>query len=134
MLDRAKLPTVSFEDMNSMHYEGVDLINTLLLKIEKGSDTDVTSAIETLLEHMKKHFEYEEGLLKNRGFTMFDIHRNEHTKILGQMRMAYMNWRNFREREALKEFVENEFTEWLNLHIQAMDSVAADFLNTMKNR
>jgi hemerythrin len=59
---------------------------------------------------------------------MFDSHRSDHVRIMNDTRMAYMNWRNFRDREALREFIENDFIEWLNLHIQAMDSVAADFL------
>ncbi len=133
MIDKTKLPTVSLEDMNSMHYEGADLINDLLAKIENGSDSEVTSAVEALLAHMQKHFEYEEGMLKNRGFGTFDIHRSDHNRIMGETRMAYMNWRNFKERETLREFIEDEFMEWLNLHIQAMDSVAADFLSRLED-
>ncbi len=133
MIDKTKLPTVSLEDMNSMHYEGADLINDLLAKIENGSDSEVTSAVEALLAHMQKHFEYEEGMLKNRGFGTFDIHRSDHNRIMGETRMAYINWRNFKERETLREFIEDEFMEWLNLHIQAMDSVAADFLSRLED-
>ena len=133
MIDKTKLPTVGYDDMNAMHYEEADLINDLLAKIEKGSDSEVTSAVEALLAHMQKHFEYEEEMLKNRGFGMFDIHRSDHNRIMGETRMAYMNWRNFKEREALREFIEDEFMEWLNLHIQAMDSVAADFLSRLED-
>ncbi|BBG66700.1 hemerythrin-like metal-binding protein [Hydrogenimonas sp.] len=131
MVDKKRLPRVSFEDMNTMHYEEVDFINDLFEQLESGSDMGVTSALEALLEHMQKHFGYEEEMLKNRGFGMFDIHRNDHNRIMGETRMAYMNWRNFKDREALKEFMEDEFMEWLNLHIQAMDSVAADFLSRL---
>ena len=129
MIDKTKLPTVSFDDMNSVHYEEVDLINRLLVLLESESEiSDITEAMEKLLEHMQEHFDYEEGMLKNRGFGMFDIHRSDHQRIMGETRMAYMNWRNFKDREALKDFIEEDFVEWLNLHIQAMDSVAADFL------
>ncbi len=128
MLKKSSLPKVAYKEMNEMHYEEADLINHLFKEIESGSDKNVTTAVEELLEHMQKHFDYEEGMLKNRGFAMFDIHRNDHARILNETRMAYMNWRNFRDREALKEFLEDGFIEWLNLHIQAMDSVAAEFL------
>ena len=128
MLKKSSLPKVAYEEMNEMHYEEADLINRLFKEIESGSDKNVTTAVEELLEHMQKHFEFEEGMLKNRGFAMYDIHRNDHSRIMNQTRMAYMNWRNFRDKEALKEFLEDEFIEWLNLHIQAMDSVAAEFL------
>ncbi len=128
MIDQKTLPTVSFDEMNSVHFEEVERINDLLTQIAKGQDIEVTKALEALLDHMQEHFDYEEGMLKNRGFAMFDIHRSDHQRIMGETRMAYMNWRNFKDRDALKAFIEDDFIEWLNLHIQAMDSVAADFL------
>ena len=129
MIDKEKLPTVSFEEMNRVHYEETEHINEILERLEKGSDaSEITEAVEKLLEHMREHFAFEESMLENRGFGMFDIHRSDHTRILNETRMAYMNWRNFKERDALKAFIEEDFIEWLNLHIQAMDSVAADFL------
>ncbi|MCF6201092.1 MAG: hemerythrin family protein [Hydrogenimonas sp.] len=128
MVDKIEIPSVAKEQMNEVHREEAELIGYLLEKIKSGSNDDITKAIEKLLEHMKEHFEYEEGMLKNRGFAMYDIHRNDHARIMGETRMAYMNWRNFKDKDALKEFIEDEFLEWLNLHIQAMDSVAAEFL------
>ncbi|WP_300366459.1 hemerythrin family protein [Hydrogenimonas sp.] len=129
MIDKTKLPTVSFDEMNSVHYEEVEHINRLLELLDTDAEiSDITTAVETLLEHMQEHFSYEESMLKNRGFGMFDIHRSDHNRIMGETRMAYMNWRNFKDRDALKDFIEEDFIEWLNLHIQAMDSVAADFL------
>ena len=128
MIDKTKLPQVAKPEMNAVHDEEVDLINALLSTLDDGDDKAVTEALEALLGHMQEHFDYEEGMLKNQGFGMFDIHRSDHTRIMGETRMAYMNWRNFRDRDALRAFVEEDFIEWLNLHIQAMDSVAADFL------
>jgi hemerythrin len=128
MIDKNQLPKVVYDDMNHVHDDEADLINALLQTLEDGEDQAVTEAIETLLDHMKVHFDYEEGMLKNRGFSMFDIHRHDHARITNETRMAYMNWRNFKDREALSEFIKDDFIEWLELHIQAMDSVAAEFL------
>jgi len=111
----------------------VEIINRLLQALESEAEVPtITTIVEELLNHMQIHFDYEESLLKNRGFSMFDIHRNDHNRIMGETRMAYMNWRNFKDRESLKEFIEEDFIGWLNLHIQAMDSVAADFLTQCK--
>ena len=128
MIDKNQLPRVSKNEMNDVHEEEAEIVNALLSMIDKGEEKEVTEATERLLAHMQTHFDYEEGMLKNRGFSMFDIHRSDHTRIMGETRMAYMNWRNFRDRDALRAFIEEDFIEWLNLHIQAMDSVAADFL------
>ncbi len=128
MIEKNRLPQVAKPEMNAMHDEEADIVNMLLSAIDNGDDKTVTQALEALLAHMQKHFDFEEDMLRNRGFGMFDIHRNDHSRIMGETRMAYMNWRNFRDREALRDFIEDDFIEWLNLHIQAMDSVAADFL------
>jgi len=128
MIDKSRLPRVAKAQMNTVHEEELEHINTLLTALKESDDNAVTKAMESLLAHMKEHFDYEEGMLKNRGFGMFEIHRSDHTRIMNETRMAYMNWRNFRDREALREFIEEEFMEWLDFHIQAMDSVAADFL------
>ncbi|WP_456322250.1 bacteriohemerythrin [Hydrogenimonas sp.] len=128
MIEKNRLPQVAKPEMNAMHDEEADIVNMLLSAVDNGDDKTVTQALEALLAHMQKHFDFEEDMLRNRGFGMFDIHRNDHSRIMGETRMAYMNWRNFRDREALRDFIEDDFIEWLNLHIQAMDSVAADFL------
>jgi hemerythrin len=133
MISKENLPRVSLDDMNLIHYEEVEIINRLLQALESEAEVPtITTIVEELLNHMQIHFDYEESLLKNRGFSMFDIHRNDHNRIMGETRMAYMNWRNFKDRESLKEFIEEDFIGWLNLHIQAMDSVAADFLTQCK--
>ena len=135
MIKKENLPQVSFNDMNLVHFEEVAIINELLTALEsETAPKTVTAIMEKLLEHMQEHFSYEESMLKNRGFGMFDIHRSDHNRIMGETRMAYMNWRNFKERDALKTFIEEELIEWLNLHIQAMDSVAADFLTNLDER
>ena len=135
MIKKENLPQVSFNDMNLVHFEEVAIINELLTALEsETAPKTVTAIMEKLLEHMQEHFSYEESMLKNRGFGMFDIHRSDHNRIMGETRMAYMNWRNFKERDALKTFIEEEVIEWLNFHIQAMDSVAADFLTNLEER
>ncbi|NPA29735.1 MAG: hemerythrin family protein [Epsilonproteobacteria bacterium] len=128
MIDKSRLPRVAKAQMNTVHEEELERINTLLTALKESDDNAITKAVESLLAHMKEHFDYEEGMLKNRGFGMFEIHRSDHTRIMNETRMAYMNWRNFRDREALREFIKEDFMEWLDFHIQAMDSVAADFL------
>jgi len=132
MIKKENLPKVSFNDMNIVHFEEIAIINELLTAIENTKETKtITEILEKLLEHMQEHFSYEENMLKTKGFSMFDIHRNDHNRIMGETRMAYMNWRNFKDKDSLKEFIEEDFIEWLKLHIQAMDSVAADFLNSL---
>ncbi|WP_457596790.1 bacteriohemerythrin [Hydrogenimonas sp.] len=132
MIDKGALPRVAKEEMNAVHDEEAEIVNALLAALEEGGDEAVTRELERLLAHMQEHFDYEEGMLKSKGFSMFDIHRSDHTRIMNETRMAYMNWRNFKERDALRDFITDDFTEWLMLHIQAMDSVAADFLKRLE--
>jgi len=77
---KKNLPKVGFVTMNEVHYEEVELISELFKAIE--ADTEARSAteiFEKLPEHMLEHFSYEESMLKNRDFGMYDIHHNDHT-------------------------------------------------------
>ena len=84
MIDKTKLPQVAKPEMNAVHDEEADLVNALLSTVDNGDDNAVTKALEALLSHMQEHFDYEEGMLANRGFRMFDIHRSDHARIMGE--------------------------------------------------
>jgi len=40
-----------------------------------------------------------------------------------------MEWRNRKDREVLREYLEEEIIPWLDQHIKAMDVPMADFIS-----
>jgi len=129
MIDKKDLVLVSFESMNTTHFEEIEIINTLsqLLNTHAEYET-VLAAFDTLLEHMEKHFSSEEKLMKENHFPSLNMHKADHDKVLNQARYAHMMWRNTKDIDDLSEYINEEFIIWLDQHIKAMDTPLADFL------
>jgi len=129
MIELNTIPLVHIDSMNETHLEEVEIINTLLSQLHSEADFDSISKIfEELLEHMQEHFATEEKMMKEAHYPSFNMHKADHDKVLNQARYAEMQWRNRKEVDALKEYIEEEVIPWLDQHIKAMDMPMADFI------
>ena len=128
MIDKENLPWVNNEAINEIHLEEVDMLNTLSNIIDKQDTDAITSQIQLLVEHMQKHFSFEEGLMKDKSYLMYTIHQADHNKVLNETRYILVDWRNAKDIERLKEYFQDELIEWLDQHIKAMDIPMAEFL------
>ncbi|HIP03323.1 MAG TPA: hemerythrin [Campylobacterales bacterium] len=128
MIDKTQLPLVSIEAINEIHFEEVDILNTLSNLIDEQDTDTITSQIKLLVEHMQKHFSFEEGLMKDKSYPMYTIHQADHNKVLSETRYILMDWRNTKDIDRLKEYFQDELIAWLDQHIKAMDMPMAEFL------
>jgi len=128
MIDKSKLPKVSNDDINDIHLEEVDIINTLYKLIDNNDQEKITKQMGLLVEHMQKHFSYEEGLMRDKSYPMFTIHQADHNKVLNETRYILMDWRNTKDIDRLKEYFQEELIAWLNQHIEAMDKPMSLFI------
>ena len=122
------LALVSIESMNTVHQEELALVHTLLQHLAHDEVHLIATDLDTLLAHMQKHFEGEEERMKTCQYPSFRMHKTEHDKVLQESRYAEMEWRNRKDREALREYYEEVLT-WLDQHIKAMDRPMADFVS-----
>ncbi len=130
MVDLSGLPSVSVASMNEMHLEEVNLIAAFLETLDEGKDFVLLSEhFEKLLAHMQVHFESEEKLMQEAQYPSFRMHKADHDKVLNEARYSEMEWRNRKDADALKEYLEEELLVWLDQHIKAMDVPMADFLS-----
>ena len=130
MLNHSDLPTVSIETMNLMHFEEVDVINAFLQELDGRKDFKVLSEhFEKLLAHMQKHFESEGKLMQDAQYPSFRMHKADHDKVLNEVRYSEMEWRNRKDVDAIKEYLDEELLPWLDQHIKAMDVPMADFIS-----
>jgi len=129
MIEEKSIPQVSLESMNEVHLEEVLIINRLFKELDNGAEFAKTSeTFEMLLKHMQEHFFSEEKLMKEAHYPSLNMHKAEHNKVLNQTRYAEIQWRNSRDIEALREFLEDDVVAWLDQHIKAMDIPMADFM------
>ncbi len=129
MIDKNELPLVSVEAINEIHFEETDIINTLYELIDKEDTNAITKQIQLLVEHMQKHFSFEEELMKNKSYPMYTIHQADHNKVLNETRYILMDWRNMKDIDRLKEYFQEELIAWLDQHIKAMDTPMAEFVS-----
>lgn len=128
------IPLVSIESMNETHLEEVELINNLLAQLEAKSEFGtISKTFETLLEHIQQHFATEEKLMQEVQYPSLNMHKADHDKVLQEVRYAEMEWRNRKDVDALKEYIEEEIITWLDQHIKAMDTPMADFMSHLNS-
>ncbi len=130
MIKRSDIPLVSLDTMNEVHFEEVEILNTLLAQLDSEADFETLSeSMEKLLAHMQQHFASEERLMQEAQYPSFRMHKADHDKVLNEARYAEMEWRNRKDVEALREYLEEDVVPWLDQHIKAMDTPMAEFLS-----
>ena len=130
MINIDKIPLVNFDEINKVHLEEVELLNSLyeLLHVETPDFKKVLLSLNELLLHVREHFANEERLMKESYYPTLQMHKAEHGKIINEINMQIMEFRNRKDYELLREYFEEEIPTWLNNHINSMDIILADFL------
>lgn len=132
MIDIHTLPQVAHQQMNDTHREEAAILNHFLSMIEQNLPYEqLLDQFEIFIAHVQTHFASEETKMQEIRLPMYRLHKGEHDKILNQIRMMNMEFRNRKESEALKSYLEEEFSPWLDQHIKAMDIVLANELSTL---
>ena len=129
MIKQKELPLVSLNTMNEVHFEEVAIINTLLEELDNEADFETLSeSVQKLLKHMQEHFSGEEKLMQEAHYPSLNMHKADHDKVLNEVRYAEMQWRNKKDEDALREYLQGDVIPWLDQHIKAMDVPMADFI------
>ena len=130
MIKQSDIPLVSLATMNSVHFEEIELLNTLLAQLDDKADFKTLSkSMEKLLAHMQEHFSSEEKIMQEVQYPSFRMHKADHDKVLNEARYAEMEWRNRKDVDALREYLAEDVVPWLDQHIKAMDTPMADFVS-----
>ena len=129
MINFTTMPKVAFEEMNRVHSEEVELLNTLELLLEgKENDEQIENILETLLEHTREHFSNEERLMEEVNFPAYMMHKSEHTRVLNETQLVILDWRTKRDNSIIKNYFLGTLTDWLPQHIASMDTITAQFI------
>lgn len=137
LIDKNSLPLVSQEFMNDVHYEDVDIINSLhelILKYEKEPISEnaelINNKYQEWTQHTINHFKGEEDKMLELRFPPYPMHKGEHENALAQMDYVYNQWNGSKDINILKDYICNTLPQWLTHHIQTMDTVTAMFFTT----
>ncbi len=127
---RERVRILGIEEMDGIHRQELEVLDALLETLDdpEAEDARITARFETLLEDMRRHFAYEEERMRSCGFGMYRIHKSDHDKVINEVRYLFGEWRSRRDRERVGDYFTYEFASWLPRHIDAMDTVLAEFL------
>ena len=84
--------------------------------------------LDELIAHTQAHFEKEEQWMSQTTFAHITEHRNEHRQLLAEMSMMRRRLRPVTV-ALVRSFISERLPDWLQLHLQRMDSLLAAHLN-----
>jgi hemerythrin len=113
--------------MDMTHLEFMDLVNRLGL----AGKPAFMMLFGDLLRHTQSHFDAEDRLMVESGFPALREHRDEHTRVIGELhRFASMLEKG--SITMARAWVCERLPDWFNLHARTMDSALVAHLK-LKN-
>lgn len=128
MIDFELVPKVAVDEMNRVHREEVELLNSLEIELDTGEISAIEKTLDTLFKHTKEHFANEEILMREVNFPPYMIHKNEHDRALNEFQFVMMDWRNRKDNTILRNYFLETIPAWLTQHIASMDTMTAQFI------
>lgn len=111
-------------DIDHDHSEFIDLLN----QADAAGNAEFPALFQALYEHTERHFERENQLMADSGYSGIADHKAEHQRVLGE-------FKQFKSRvdKGLvvfgRNFVKERLPQWLKLHITTMDLALVAHLN-----
>ncbi|MDD2827996.1 MAG: hemerythrin family protein [Sulfuricurvum sp.] len=128
MIDFKLVPKVAFDEMNRVHAEEVELLNTLEKYLDAKDREGIEKTLDEMLEHTRGHFANEERLMREVNFPPYMMHKSEHDRVLNEFQFVVMDWRNHKDDAMLRNYFLETIPEWLTQHIASMDTMTAQFI------
>lgn len=122
-------PQVALDFMNHDHAEFVALRDESLgLLSSSGNEAAVDGLLDELLDHTRLHFGEEERLMREVNFPPFPVHKGEHDTFLKDMATHVANWKQDRDANVLRAWLDKDVGDWFVNHVSTMDFVTARFI------
>lgn len=116
------------KEIDSHHMTLVRTINTLIVAAESSSSelkALVLSSLDTFVEYTVLHFENEESLMKQMGYSEKDLHTQQHNSFKTKVVNFY---KKHQAGENILEELVQFLTSWLIEHIQQSDKKLTVFI------
>ncbi|BBB30047.1 hemerythrin family protein [Neptunomonas japonica] len=134
-LTKHGIPHVALDFINDDHEEAARLvseINQTIAKIQIDSNHKnlILPLLETLLAHKSAHFEKEESSMKEAQFPAISHHKQEHGRLLNELKALIDHWNHYQDIHSLKTYMNEIFPLWLKKHTITMDHATAIFITS----
>lgn len=123
--------SVNIEEIDEQHKKifeiGRNVSNLVFTADESYSKEIVLSIFEELKRYTEFHFEFEEGLMKEKDYAHYETHRQEHKILINGIRKIEENSQDKLEKDTLIELINFIFV-WISNHILISDRKFKDIL------
>ncbi|MBN2525009.1 MAG: bacteriohemerythrin [Deltaproteobacteria bacterium] len=118
---------IGLEEIDAQHRQLVDIINELGEAMKSRKTIDVIgNVLKELEDYTRKHFAFEEALMRRYGYEGLDAHKPLHVKFVSQLR----EFRNEAAGGSISIGVKmyNFLGDWLRGHIRGTDTQYAEVI------
>lgn len=113
---RLGVPEVDFE-----HEELIGVINTLGELLQKGDAPEtILSLLGEIHAQIEAHFALEERIMRERGFMGYEAHKEDHDRLLEQIRDIMTEAKTVDEPE-LRNHLAQRLNAWFAEHFRTLD-------------
>jgi len=132
MITQDQLPMVAMPSMNDTHLEDIIIINKLSASVANKDADAVSTTLAQLIEHTITHFSGEEEMMREKSFPPYPVHKAEHDRVLTELKSITKQFNAGEEKDfrLISAYVDGSLIPWLINHIQTLDTVTAQFLQT----
>ncbi len=130
-----EVPTLPLDFYNEDHSEAASLItqiNHILIEIQQAqvSVDALRPLLGALLECKRSHFAREEQAMASAKYPAFHLHKQEHSRLLNEMHALIDHWNKYQDVDSVATYMRDIFPVWFTNHMNDMDSVSAEFINS----
>lgn len=107
--------------IDNEHQEMIASINSFYLKQNEDSNTDVlVNILNNIYGSIHSHFMLEERLMKKHGYAEYEDHKNDHAKLLDDIRDITMELQ--RTSKLDEDQLKTRLNDWFMIHFKTFDS------------
>ena len=129
MIKFDELPHLAVDFMNKDHQLAAELVNDVEKYYELGDVSAVEKNLGLLQIHCKEHFAHEEQEMKAHSFPPYQVHKQEHDRVLMELDMIIKQLNNHKDLARVAGYLKNEFPTWCAQQLATMDRRTAQFIS-----
>ncbi len=119
-------------EMQTTHINEIQILNDIdklatQCQIQKTPTDTLEVKLYEYVEHVHKHFENEERLMKKYNFPSYDMHKTAHDIFLSDLEYSSREWRKYGDFKKILNFI-RKTPEWIVLHVNSVDAPTAAYL------
>lgn len=128
MINFSELPLVALDFMNQDHEYAADLINDIEIQYERADVNEVERLLTLYQQHCIEHFSHEEKEMLKHSFPPYQVHKQEHDRLLMDLDMAIKQLGHHKDLAKISGFLKNELPTWFAQHLATMDRMTAHYI------